>query len=117
MLLAAARRFGILLGIVSAAALVVGVLLGLLAGSSLNRSISLAFYGAGAFLVAGGFVLGIRGPYRAESDGGTVRVGRRLRSVTAEEARESVNITVLLVVLGIVLLAVGAAVDTRYELI
>ncbi len=117
MLLAAARRFLTLLGIVSAAVVVCGGLLGLLTGSSLDRSISLGFYVAGAFLVSGGFVLGIRGPYRAETDEGTFRVGRRLRRTSPEEARESVNITVLLVVLGLVLLAVGTAVDSRYELI
>jgi hypothetical protein len=117
MLLAAARRFLVLLGIISALAVVGGGLLGLVTGTSLNRSISLGFYCAGAFLVAGGFVLGVRGPYRAELDEGTIRVGRRLRRVSPEERRESVNITVLLVVLGIVALAIGAAIDDRYRLI
>jgi hypothetical protein len=114
---AAARRFLTLLAILVAVAVALGAVLGLVTGSSLNRSISLVFYGAGAFLVAGGFVFGIRGPYRSVSDEGTIRVGRRLQRVTPEERQESVNITVLLVVLGFVMLAIGAAVDTRYELI
>jgi hypothetical protein len=114
---AAARRFLTLLGVISCLAVVLGGLLGLITGNSLNRSISLAFYGAGAFLVAGGFVFGVRGPYRSVSDEGTIRVGRRLQRVSPEEQRESINITVLLVVLGFVLLAIGAAIDDRYQLI
>jgi hypothetical protein len=114
---AAARRFSGLLGTIAGAAVVVGAALGLLTGTSLNRSISLAFYIAGAFLVAGGFVLGIRGPYRPEPHETSVRIGRRLRRTTPEEAREAVNLTVLLVVLGLVLLAIGTAIDSRYQLI
>lgn len=117
MLRAAARRFVTLLAVTTAIILVGSIGLGLLLDSSLNRSISLGFYGVGAFFVVGAFALGNRGPYRSANEEGTIRVGRRLRRATPEEMRESVNMTVLLVALGFVLLAAGAAIDSRYELV
>jgi len=116
-LLAAARRFVVLLVLIGGGAVVVALVLGLLLGSSVNRSVSLGLYLAGAFLLVGGFVLGNRGPVRRADDGGSRSFGRAVRRASQEEMRDSVNITVLLVVLGAVLLALGAAIDSRYELI
>ena len=117
MLLAAARRFVVLLVLIGGGATVLALALGLLLGSSANRSLSLGLYLAGAFLLVGGFLLGNRGPLRREGEGGPGSFGRAVRRASPEEVRDSVNITVLLVVLGFVLLALGAAIDARYELI
>lgn len=117
MLVAAARRFVILLVLVGGGAVVLALALGLLLGSSVNRSVSLGLYLAGAFLLVGGFVLGNRGHLRRGGEGGLGSFGRAVRRASPEEMRDSVNMTVLLVVLGFVLLALGAAIDTRYELI
>jgi hypothetical protein len=115
--LAAGRRFLGLLAGASAVVLLVSVALGLLLGSSLNRAVSLGFYLAGASLVFGGFFFGNRGPVRVTSEERGVRLGRELRSATPEEMHEAINMSAVLVVLGFVLLALGAAVDTRYQLI
>ncbi len=117
MLLAAARRFVILLTLVGGGAVVLALAFGLLLGSSVNRSISLGLYLAGAFLLVGGFLLGNRGPLRRADEGAPGSFGRAVRRASPDEMRESVNITVLLVVLGFVLLALGAAIDSRTELL
>jgi hypothetical protein len=118
-LLAAARRFLLLLAVVGGGAVLLGLAIGLLLGASANRSISLGLYISGAFLLVGGFLLGNRGPVRrlGGEGGGPISVGRPLRRASAEELRDSVNMTVLLVVLGFILLALAVTIDDRYELI
>lgn len=116
MLVAAARRFFFLLGGISAAVVLGGLLLAAAGAASANRAISLGFYGIGAFLALGGFLFGNRGPYRAEGAAGD-RFGRSLRRATPEDVRESVNMAVLLSVLGFILLALGVIIDSRFELV
>jgi hypothetical protein len=114
---AAARRFAVMLAVVSAGIVVVSYLLGLALGSAPDRSISLGFYVVGAFLAFAGFFVGNRGPVRAVGEDGGWKVGRGLRGASTEEQQESVAIGGLLAVLGFVLLAIGIAVDSRYQLI
>ena len=116
MLLAAARRFVALLVLIGGGAVVLALAVGLLFGSSANRSVSLGLYLAGAFLLVGGFLLGNRGPLRRAGEGDPGSWGRAVRRASPDEMLDSINITVLLVVLGFVLLALGAVIDTRYEL-
>jgi hypothetical protein len=115
-LVAAARRFLVLLGGIGAAIVVFGLGLGALAGTPPSRSLSLGFYVAGSFLVLGGFLFGNRGPYRADG-GASDRFGRSLRRATPEDVRDSINMAALLVVLGFLLLAVGVIIDSRFQLI
>ena len=114
---AAARRFAILLGSVSAGVIAISYLVGLALGSTANRSISLGFYLVGAFLALAGFFFGNRGPVRPVGDEGNWRVGRGLRPASREEQEEAVATGALLAVLGFVLLAIGIAIDSRYQLI
>jgi hypothetical protein len=122
-LAAAARRFLLILGVVGGASVLIGLAIGLLAGSSPNRSISLGLYLSGAVLLIGGFLLGNRGPLRragesgGDGGGGAMTFGRSLRRATPDEFRDSVNMTVLLVVIGFILLIAAVAVDSRYELV
>lgn len=81
-----------------------------------DRTISLGFYAVGGFLLLGGFFLGNRGPYRRVSHEGD-RVGRGLRRATADDMRETVNMSVLLSVLGFLLLVLGVIIDSRFELL
>ncbi len=115
-LVAAARRFLVLLGGISAVIVTVGLLVAALGVASPDRTVSLGFYGVGAFLVLGGFLVGNRGPYRPDSATGD-RVGRSLRRATPDDTRDSVNIAVLLVVVGFLLLALGILIDSRFELV
>ena len=118
MLVAAVRRFVIVLVLVCGGAVVVGFMFGLLLGSSANRSISLGLYFTGAFLLIGGFLVGNRGPMRRVGEGvGMMSFGRTIRRASPDEMRESVNVTVLFVTLGFILLALAVAVDSRYELV
>jgi hypothetical protein len=118
MILAAARRFVLLLGAIGGASVLIGLALGLLLGASANRSVSLALYVSGSFLLVGGFLLGSRGPLRRDdAGGGGFSVRRTLRRATPDEMRESVNLTTVLVLLGFVLLMLGAAIDERYQLV
>ena len=113
---AAARRFLVLLGAIIAIVVAVGLVVAALGAVSPERAISLGFYGVGAFLVLGGFLVGNRGPYRSNSVTGD-RVGRSLRRATSDDTRDSVNMAVLLVVLGFLLLALGIIIDSRFELV
>jgi hypothetical protein len=115
-LVAAARRFLVLLGGIGAAVVVCGLGVGALAGTSPNRSLSLGFYLSGAVLVLGGFLFGNRGPYRADA-GASERLGRSLRRASPEDVRDSVNMSALLVVLGFLLIAVGVIIDSRFSLV
>ena len=118
MLVAALRRFVVILVLVGGGAVVVGLLFGFLLGSSANRSISLGLYFTGAFLLISGFLLGNRGPMRRVGEGtAAMSFGRSLRRASPDEMRESVNLTVLFVALGLILLMVAVAVDSRYELV
>ncbi len=112
-LVSAARRFTLLLGGISAVVVVLGLLFALLGAGSADRTVSLGFYGVGSLLLVGGFLVGNRGPYRAR--GGSV--GRSLRRATPGDHRESINMSVLLSVLGFILLALGVMVDSRVKLI
>lgn len=119
MLLAAARRFTILLAAIAGATALVSLALGLALGSSLVRSVAVGFYLAGCALLLGGFFFGNRGPFRVADEEGLVglRRPRGVRVVSGEENAESFHLTGLLVVAGIVLLALGAAVDSNATLI
>lgn len=117
-LLPAARRFVLLLGGISAVVVGGGLVLAALGATSVERAISLGFYGVGAFLVLGGFLVGNRGPYRPGDTAREERFGgRSLRRATPDDSRESINMSVLLSVIGFVLLALGVTIDSRFELV
>ena len=112
-LVAAGRRFLLLLGGLSAIIVIAGLALSALGTGSPERAVSLGFYGVGSFLVIGGFLLGNRGPYRAR--GGSL--GRSLERASPEDSRESINMAVLLSVLGLMLVVLGAIIDSRLKLL
>jgi hypothetical protein len=121
MLVAALRRFAILLIAIGVGTLVVSILLGLLLGASLPRSIALGFYLVGCFLLLAGFFFGNRGPVRPKGDvdtGGMFMraASRRLRWATRDEQEESINSSAVFVLLGVVLIVLGAASDNRHAL-
>jgi hypothetical protein len=67
-----------------------------------------------------GFFVGNRGPVRVKGDPGFGMLGffrdRQLRWATGSEQFESLGLSVVFVVLGIVLIILGIAADTRYKL-
>src|SRR3954463_15050126 len=123
-MLAALRRLVVLVVLCSAITVVGSVLLGLLAGSSLDRAISLGFYGLGCFLMVSGFFVGNRGPARVKAE--TARwtmlpipgIGsRRLRWATLDEQNETINNSAVFIVLGLILVLIGVVVDSRHSLV
>jgi hypothetical protein len=113
----AVLRILVLMAGASALVVVVSVPLGLVAHTSLNRALALGFYAVGVFLVALGLLAGNRGPFRhADEDAPMVAVGRSLRRATIDELVETINLSFVMVVIGVVLCAIGVAIDDRYRL-
>ena len=119
MLLAAARRFFTLLAGIALVTAVISLLLGFGLGARATRSLAVGFYLVGCALLLGGFFTGNRGPFRVANEEGMVglRRPRGVRVVSGEEQAESFHLSGLLVLTGVVLLALGAAVDSNTELI
>lgn len=119
MLLAAARRFGIILGSAAAGIAAVAALFGLLLDAPIDRAISLGYYGVGSFLLVAGFFLGNRGPVRPADDVPHLglRRPRRLRGATGDEQLDSLATSAVFVLIGLTLVLLGVVVDTRVELI
>ena len=123
-MLAALRRLVLLVVLCSAVTVVGSVALGLLAGTSLDRAISLGFYGLGCFLMVSGFFVGNRGPARVKSEtaGWTMMpipgIGsRRLRWATLDEQNETINNSAVFIVLGVILVVIGVLVDSHHSLV
>jgi hypothetical protein len=123
----AARRFFGILGVAALVVLAVSVPLGLLLGSSLARSISVGFYILGSFLLVAGFFVGNRGPVRLKGDDtdlgapmgmfGIGLAGRRLRWASPEENADAMASSAVFIVIGFVLIIVGAIADSRVQLL
>ena len=123
-MLAAIRRLVVLVVACSGITVVVSVPLGLLAGASLDRAVSLGFYGLGCFLMVAGFFIGNRGPARVKSEtaGSTMLPipgfgNRKLRWATLDEQHETINNSAVFIVLGLILVLIGVAVDSRHSLV
>jgi hypothetical protein len=120
-LLGALRRFVALLAAAAAGSAVLGLLIAGLAGESLLRGIAVGFYLVGIGSCATAFLLGSRPPVRGKDDGGFVGFGRWLgggvRFATRDEHREAINLPAILVAIGICLIVLGAAVDSRHGLL
>jgi hypothetical protein len=123
-MLAALRRL-LFLVVLSAAVTTVGSLLfGLLIRASLDRAISLGFYGVGCFLMVSGFFIGNRGPARVRGDASGFMIlpipglhARRLRWASREEQEETINNSAVFVVLGVIMIVIAVLVDSRHSLV
>jgi hypothetical protein len=115
---AAARRVGILFGALAGGTAVLALLIGVAFGASAARALSLGWYLVGSVLLISGFFIGNRGPSRPQGEGwGVFSTQRGVRWATPDEQRESLSFSALLVILGFVLIALGAIADTRYGVI
>jgi hypothetical protein len=115
---AAIRRVAILFGSLAGGSALVALAIGLPAGASLGRALSLGWYGVGSVLLISGFFVGNRGPARPQGEGWALfSVRRWVRWATPDEQRESISFSALLVILGFVLIVLGAIADTRYSVI
>ena len=121
LIVAAARRFLFLLAVTAAGTALVSLAIGLLLGAGISRSVSLGFYCVGSFLLISGFFVGNRGPVRVKGDPGFGMFGifrnRRLRWASGSEQVESLSLSFVFVMLGIILIVLGVVADTRYSLV
>jgi hypothetical protein len=118
MVAAAARRLGTLFAAFTGGTAAVALLIGLASGASVGRALSLGWYIAGAVLLLSGFFVGNRGPSRPQGEGWSAfSMQRWVRWATPEEQRESISFSALLVILGFILIALGAFADPRYSVI
>jgi hypothetical protein len=124
MLVAALRRLAFALVLALGVTTVLSLLLGLLIGASVNRALTLGFYLGGSFLLIVGFFVGNRGPARVKGEdtvGPTMLPipgagSRRLRWATLGEQNETINNSAVFISLGLILVALGAVIDTRHSL-
>ena len=120
-MLAGLRRLAILLAATAVGIAVVAALLGLAFGSSLTRSVSLAYYVVGTFLLVLGFFAGNRGPLRPRAGDeasdpvtGLFGVGiatRGARVATDVERKDSVATAGMFLTVGIWLILLGIVID------
>src|SRR2546425_167162 len=117
MLVAALRRFFLLLGAIAIGTAVIALVAGAAVGAALTRSLAVGFYLMGSFLMLSGFFVGSRGPVRLREGGGGAFVGGRVvRWATPSEQDDALNSSALFVILGLGLIGLGIAADTRYHL-
>jgi hypothetical protein len=131
--LAGIRRGLLILAAIAVPTALLSVLLGLAAGGSVQRALATGFYLVGAMLMVVGLLSGARGPFRPAplEDAGDAETPsdaeasplfgmgfrrRRLRTATGEERRDAVFGAVLFLVLGLVLVALGALADSEIDL-
>jgi hypothetical protein len=125
MLVAALRRLAFVTLLALGVTIVMSLILGLLVGSSVNRSLTLGFYLGGCFLLVVGFFIGNRGPARVKGEdtvGPTMLPipgagSRRLRWATLTEQNETINNSAIFISLGLLLVALGAIIDSRHSLL
>lgn len=118
MLLAGFRRLATIGAALLTTTVVLSLLFGVIAGAAATRSISVGFYVLGILLLVGCFVFGVRGPLRGVSETGEtapVLGARGYRRATADERTESTKIAILLFLLGIVVVAIGSAIDPAHN--
>lgn len=104
----------------SALALLGAFVFGIAVGADARRSISVAFYVIGAFLLIAGFFVGNRGPVRLKGGerGAYMFFGSRfVRWASPSEREENINLSAIFFVLGFLLILVGVATDNRYEVV
>ena len=117
MLIAAARRFSILLGATAAGIAACSLAIGAVAGFSLNRSLATGFEIFGCLLLVLGFFVGNRGPVRLKAEAAPLFGPRFLRWATPDEHARTIPESAILIVLGLAVIAIGLLVDSRYRLI
>ena len=117
MLVAAGRRFFVLLSATAGFVAACSAAIGLIGHFSLNRSLANGFEAFGALLLLLGFFVGNRGPVRLKVDAVPFFGPRFLRWATPEEHRSTIAESAIFIVLGLVLIVIGLAIDERYRLV
>lgn len=117
MILGAARRLALMYVGVGGGTVILSLAFGAISGASLTRSIAIGLYLIGAVVLIFGFFIGNRGPWRHEhGEGGWSILPRGIRRATAQERKESMSISVVLIILGFGLIILGVLSDSAHNL-
>jgi hypothetical protein len=111
------RRFALLLAGLAAVTVTITLLFAALGGGDVDRAISIGFDLVGIFFLLAGFFVGNRGPVRLKGQASVPLFGeRRMRWATPAEREEAISDSAIFVAVGIVMIIIGIAVDSRYQL-
>jgi len=111
------RRFAVILGALAAITVVGSLALALIAGWSADRALSIGFDVVGIFFLLGGFFIGNRGPVRPKGQAAMLLFGERdVRWATDSEREEAITDSAVFIAVGIAMIMIGIAVDSRYSL-
>jgi len=126
MLLAAARRFAVLLAALAGVTAGIALLAALAFDASPAAAVPRGFYVVGCFLLLVGVFSGIRGPVRPKGGeegrdavGGLFGIGifsQGIRTASADERRDARSTSWLFFCLGLALIVLGVATDGRTSL-
>jgi hypothetical protein len=119
------RRLLLLFAAIFALTSAASVVLGALAHANLERALAVGFYVAGAAVLVGSFVLGLRGPLRGDWEEGEeadlqaaprptgfgALMPRAIRRTTADERSDARRTSLALFGLGVALILIGAGFD------
>ena len=113
------RRLLVLLVGIFALTVVLSLAIGAIAHANLSRALADGFYIAGAAVLVGSFVLGLRGPLRSELGGQEGEAAARhpmlmprlIRRTTHDERLDARRSSLALFLLGLALILIGAGFD------
>ncbi len=112
------RRLVLLLAAIVAGTAVASLAAGAITGAPLARALSVGFYAIGSFALVGGFFVGNRGPARGRGSAAITLPGqRKLRWARPEEQAEAIATSALFVTVGLVLVVIGLAIDSRFQIV
>ena len=112
MIRSGARRVLTLVALLALGSAAIAAALGLATGSGVARPIGVAYYAIGSVTALIGFALGSRGLFRAPP-----RRDLPPEPRSADEVRESYAVSALLMLVGVLLIVLGIAVDPNARLV
>jgi hypothetical protein len=116
-LAAGLRRFALILAGLAAVTLALTLLFAALGGGNVDRAVSLGFDIVGIFFLLAGFFVGNRGPVRLKGHASVPLFGeRQMRWATPAEREEAISDSAIFVAVGVAMIIIGVAIDSRYTL-
>jgi len=116
-LAAGLRRFALILAGLAAVTLALSLLFAALGGGDVDRAVSLGFDVVGIFFLLAGFFVGNRGPVRLKGHASVPLFGeRQMRWATPDEREEAISDSAIFVAVGVAMIIIGVAIDSRYTL-
>jgi hypothetical protein len=111
------RRFALLLGGLCVFTAALTLLFAALGGGNVDRTVAIGFDLVGIFFLVAGFFVGNRGPVRLKGQASVPLFGeRRMRWATPGERDEAISDSAIFIAVGIAMIVIGVAIDSRYRL-